>query len=474
MRYATGNGASASKQFVLSMWVADDNPIGKIYYDESLTFSLSHNTLGAFAILARDASATLNLQVLFDSGSAGFGISGARIHHILISMDLADTAKRFIYVNDLNITARATWTTYTNSAIRFGFGSQSAVGSWADGTNNIFEGRLAEIYVCPGAYLDLSVEANRRKFIDRYGRPVNLGADGSAPTGVVPVVYQSAPRGGAASDFLTNRGSGPDFSYTGSPTIAAVSPSELPSRGRWEVDGAAFDGTDMMALGAGLTGASDGKTGIISCWIRPTLPAGYDIFAGATTAGGTTYRVALYRDAGTPGGINVILRNAAGTNILVALAVIGYYTLLNWVHLLIAWDLAAGTFQFYVCDNDGAPSITTNTNDNVDYTLGDWYIGKGLLGAGYDGDIAEFYFAPNQYLDISQESNRRKFIDKYGLPVSLGSTGATPTGTAPKIYFHLDDGESAANFATNRVGADNFTITGTLAASANSPSDPYP
>ena len=87
------------------------------------------------------------------------------------------------------------------------------------------------------------------------------------------------------------------------------------------------------------------------------------------------------------------------------------------------------------------------------------------------GFFAEVSFAFGQSLDFSIVSNRRKFLSAGGKPVFLGADGSLPTGTAPIIYQHLDDGEAVANFATNRGTGGDFTITGTLDTGSTSPSD---
>lgn len=72
-----------------------------------------------------------------------------------------------------------------------------------NGLSSLFDGEMAEFYLT-NEYLDLSVAANRRKFISASGKPVDLGADGSTPTGTAPLIYLS----GAAASFATNKGSG--------------------------------------------------------------------------------------------------------------------------------------------------------------------------------------------------------------------------------------------------------------------------
>lgn len=73
---------------------------------------------------------------------------------------------------------------------------------------------LAFVWMDNSAAMDFSVESNRRKFIDADGCPVALGNNGETPTGSQPILYLS----GTVSEFGTNKGSGGDFTATGSPT----------------------------------------------------------------------------------------------------------------------------------------------------------------------------------------------------------------------------------------------------------------
>tara|TARA_B110000438_G_scaffold248368_1_gene251085 strand:- start:210 stop:2528 length:2319 start_codon:yes stop_codon:yes gene_type:complete len=63
-------------------------------------------------------------------------------------------------------------------------------------------------------FLDLSVQANREKFVSGTGasaKPVNLGTDGTTPTGSQPVIYLNNPFG----TFQNNLGSGGNFTESG-------------------------------------------------------------------------------------------------------------------------------------------------------------------------------------------------------------------------------------------------------------------
>ena len=237
------------------------------------------------------------------------------------------------------------------------------------------------------------------------------------------------------------------------------------------VDAAKFDGTnDYMLRGADLTGIADGKSGILSFWYR-------------VDGGDGTARWPMSNSASVFSGIqirhhsdNKIIvsgNNAAGTSILV-MSTSAITASATWLHILSSWDLATGVLNLYVTDVSDK-TVVTNTNDTIDYAAAaalNWSIGSNAGGTNkINGCLAEFYFAPNQYLDFSDVNNRRKFISAGGKPVHLGVDGSLPTGTAPIIYQHLDNGEAVANFATNRGTGGNFTITGTLDTASTSPSD---
>lgn len=80
----------------------------------------------------------------------------------------------------------------------------------SDGANKL-NGDLADFWFAEGVYFDFSIESNRRKFIASNHGAVDLGADGSKPTGTAPIVFMRGP----ASAFATNLGTGGNFTVTG-------------------------------------------------------------------------------------------------------------------------------------------------------------------------------------------------------------------------------------------------------------------
>lgn len=244
--------------------------------------------------------------------------------------------------------------------------------------------------------------------------------------------------------------------------------------GNFIVDSADFDGTnDYMVLGAGLTGAADSKSGIFSCWVR--LDGGnaaeMEICNGVTLLGGSFRRFTARRMSTNV--FNVLCNRASDGTAAMQISTSGTYTsAATWLHVLASWDVSTvGARSLYIND---VSDLVENTfvDTTLDYTVAD--VGVGALpsaGSKLNGALAELYFAPGQYLDFSVVANRRKFISSALKPVYMGIDGAGPTGTAPLVYQHLNDGEAVSNFATNRGTGGNFTITGTLDTGSTSPSD---
>lgn len=248
------------------------------------------------------------------------------------------------------------------------------------------------------------------------------------------------------------------------------------------VDAADFDGTnDYMLKTTEFTGLSDSKKGIISIWIRKDGgdATAMRIFSNANGASSSTRCEVTHNGSsfGTDNTFAIKLRNSSAyddtANILYMETLNTYTAGASWIHILASWDLATSAYYLYI---NGTSDINTGNDlivdDTIDYTLGRWAVGASGNGSfKLDSCLAELYFAPGQYLDISIASNRRKFISASGKPVHLGTDGSLPTGTAPIVYLHLDDGDAVANFATNRGTGGDFTITGTLDTASTSPSD---
>jgi hypothetical protein len=224
IRRAALTGAADSKTGILSFWLRLDGGDGS-------GLQLMMGGTGALASfgVARSASNVLSISGQSSAGgstvlsmaSASTYTAGATWRHLLASWDLANAAGH-LYVNDVQ--DRAGSPTLTDSIVDY------TVDSWTIGAaiNDVFktDGALAELYFAPGQYLDFSLVHNRRKFISASGKPVHLGTDGSMPTGTAPLVYLHLDDAEAVANFATNRGTGGDFSITGTLETGSSSPSD--------------------------------------------------------------------------------------------------------------------------------------------------------------------------------------------------------------------------------------------------------
>jgi len=138
-------------------------------------------------------------------------------HHLLVAGDLAaGDPKVQIYIDDVSeasITPSVGTIDFTDAEWE---GGRDAAGN----TNGI-DGEIAELWFTT-TFLDLDTEANRRKFINAAGKPVDLGSDGSTPTGVKPLAFFS----GDTDAWHTNKGSGGGFTEFGTLVTATSFPSD--------------------------------------------------------------------------------------------------------------------------------------------------------------------------------------------------------------------------------------------------------
>ena len=128
--------------------------------------------------------------------------------HVLASWDIAN-AKGFLYINDAaDLAASPTLVNtnidYISGTANFGFGDRP------DATQAKYAGSMGQMYFSKD-YVDISVTANRRKFINADLTPVDFGANGSTPTGSQPIVYLN----NSFDTFQTNLGTGGGFTESG-------------------------------------------------------------------------------------------------------------------------------------------------------------------------------------------------------------------------------------------------------------------
>ena len=228
--------------------------------------------------------------------------------------------------------------------------------------------------------------------------------------------------------------------------------------------GAAFDGTNYLRSAAAMTGAADSKLLSFSVWINKHNAAlGGRIVCPARTAGGAEADTTrLISSTISPGRIGVVGQDAAAAGAITIESSVDPVAG-QWEHYCGMIDTAAsGNCKMYRNGVDVTSITVAPTNVAMDFTYLDWAIGARPDGSlKLDADLAELWFAPGQWINFSIAANREKFRSSGGAPVTLGSNGSTPTGTAPLIYL---GGTDFATWHTNKGTGGGFTANGTLVA----------
>lgn len=235
-----------------------------------------------------------------------------------------------------------------------------------------------------------------------------------------------------------------------------------------------FDGTnDYMTRGAGLTGAVDSKLVTLVCWFRMDGgdAAAQRFLSSSSTLAGTGDRFRVNRS--TLNQINVIASNAAGATILTLASTGTYIAGATWRCLMFSCDLSDVAKRWlYVGDTSDLGTVTTYTNDTIDFTVADWSIGANPDGnVKLNGCLADVHLYPGVYVDFSVQANRRKFFSAAGKPVETGAAGIFPFDVSPIMLHRLREDQAASKFATNLGTGGNMTITGLLDVASSSPSD---
>lgn len=225
-RGAELTGNVDAKSAVGSFWIlfnGGDGAAQEIYSTDAAGAGnyIRRSAANILAIVFKDGAG--NNDLIIQSNSAY--TADATWHHVLWAFDVA-TGVTQLYIDDAD--DEAAGATANNDTLDFTKGAH-VIGGEPDGTD-LINASIAEFWMDFGETLDISVEANRRKFRNANGKPVNLGPTGEVPLGAQPLVYFSSRAGAAASAFATNLGSGGNpaatWNLTGTLEIAATSPTD--------------------------------------------------------------------------------------------------------------------------------------------------------------------------------------------------------------------------------------------------------
>ena len=168
-------------------------------------FSSIGQSSGAIRIILRDDLKNALIDVTGSSAGAN-----SAWHHVLLSWDI-NTGNTYaddfhMYLDDVSVKPVSPATFGVGTPVEWGAGNQFIAQyrmGFVDSATVLPGVAHSAYWLSINQYVDFSVTANRRKFIDSSGDPVALGIDGSRPTGTAPEFYLDNP----AASLLTNRGS---------------------------------------------------------------------------------------------------------------------------------------------------------------------------------------------------------------------------------------------------------------------------
>jgi hypothetical protein len=136
----------------------------------------------------------------------------------------------------------------------------------------------------------------------------------------------------------------------------------------------------------------------------------------------------------------------------------------NWQHVLISYDTADANASFiYINDIRSTNGRYILANGHVKLNHANSYVAGYGANNKFDGSLSELYLA-NAHIDLSNTTNRRKFVSANLWPTYLGPTGNTPTGHSAVVYLNF---VPPAN--TNLGIGGNYIANGTISVSNTSP-----
>lgn len=220
---------------------------------------------------------------------------------------------------------------------------------------------------------------------------------------------------------------------------------------------AGFLGDPFLDRGAGLTGAADSKQLTFSAWIYINEGLGGRLISSVTALGGGTAGTRIVLSF-TENRFSVAGINASGVQICsIESSVIPFG---EWTHVMASVDLSdTAKRHIYVNGEEDLAVVNTYTDDTMDFTMPDWGIagypdGTSLL----NGAIADLWFQPGLYIDLSDANNRRFFLRPDGNPVNMGADGSHVTGSAPLVFMT----GNVESWLTNKGTGGGFNLNGEL------------
>jgi len=432
----TGN--ADGKKLTFSTW---------FYSDENITNTPEIVRIGNFVVNLPTQGNGLHLHA-YSSGGYGAGpafyvnwveysIPQNQWNHLLVSIDVtgANTAKRHVYLNDVNINTSAkgldTWDSWNDRVIEFTKSTFHFIGGVPSNTQNI-KGRLAHVFL-DYTYRDLSTTSNRRLFITADGKPSD-----TIPSS--PIIYLPMTDAATAG---SNSGTGGDFTVNGVLATAERGPNQD------NCVASTFNGSNDYLSKAGI-GAISSKTITFNVnWYQNAHKSSEPHILMGFSINGTTIQISgnkligSFRSSSGSDVVNFEMNNAMYTypvfKIHESISMCIDVDDVNKCKMFINGQVVAATFSIVNAVNIVIPNGTIQigrdtlvTNDLVAANLGELYFDDGYIDLATD----------NPFWD--SDTNRPNSVRKV-----IADTSVTPLIALPMI----------GNDAGNNLGSGgDFTV----------------
>lgn len=449
------SGSSASKTFTFSCWMwlgpqtASTYPrMFKIGVDNTTFFEViwtgyASGTGNIWVQARTGGSLDLNWQI---TPSQEFNNTWI---NLLISCDMANTANRSVYINDISQGTGA-FSNYNNATLPFNTATQYVA---YDPVNvNYYRGRISNLFL-DLTYRDMSVTANRRLFVTADLKP----AAGQAALN--PLVYLTMAD---PTQPGKNSGTGGDFTLTGTVARSGRGPNQ------YNAPYSTFDGSaDYLSRTTALTGVTASKEFTVSfCFSKNSGIEGTPI--ELTTTGGYGRFTVYYYNTN----LYLYAWDSSNAVIIEASISMSLVTGRNYVVTISCDTTSTSKRHVYINGQAATVSWSSYVNNTIPFNTASptWRLGVTVFNNTWlNGKMGAFYLSTS-YIDLSQPANLAKFVTGTGInaaPADLGATGELPTGTSPLIYLPMYGNNAGKNYGT---GGD-FTVNSGPYAGARGPNE---